>query len=250
MIRLILVGIYVALFLILSTPLMLVSWILGKVNAAAGDRLANAVVMWGFRCVWFICGIKVEVRGAEKVPTAKPVLYIGNHRSIFDIVVGYPLCKCPTGFIAKKSLLKVPLLNLWMILLKCQFLDRKNNRKGLEVILKAIELEKKGYSMFIFPEGTRNRKYDSDKFLMMHNGSFKIAIKSGAPIQPMTMVGTENIMLRHMPFIKATKVIVEFGDPIDPASLDNETKKNIGNYVAGIMEKTYSEIKPDLNNKC
>jgi 1-acyl-sn-glycerol-3-phosphate acyltransferase len=242
MIRLIIVAIDVALFLILTTPLMLADWIIGKFNRKAADRLANAVVMWGFRTVWFFCGIKLDVRGKEKVPADKALLYVGNHRSIFDIVIGYPLCKCPTAVISKKSMMKVPLLNIWMILLQCQFLDRSSTKKGLEVILKAIELAKKGVSILIFPEGTRNKDYESDKLLPMHNGSFKIATKSGALIQPVTFVGTENIMSKHMPLIKPAKVTVEFLDPIDPAQLDKETLKNIGGYVGRIIEKSYASI--------
>ena len=245
MIRLILVVIYVALFLILTTPLMLASLIIGKFNKKAADRIANSTVMWGFRCVWFICGLKIDVRGREKVPADKALLYVGNHRSIFDIVVGYPLCKCPTGVIAKKSTAKIPLLNLWMMLLHCLFLDRKNTKKGLEVILKAIEMAKNGTSILIFPEGTRNRDYSSDKLLPMHNGSFKVATKSGALIQPMTIVGTEKIMATHMPFIKSTMITVEFSDPIDPAQLDKETLKNIGGYVGGIIEERYASIRKE-----
>ena len=119
-------------------------------------------------------------------------------------------------------------------------------RKGLETILKAIELAKEGVSILIFPEGTRNRDYESDNLLPMHNGSFKIATKSGALIQPVTMVGTENILIRHIPFVKSSKVIVEFGDPIDPAALDKETMKNIGGYVGSVMQETYSSVKREL----
>ena len=59
------------------------------------------------------------------------------------------------------------------------------------------------------------------------------------------MVGVENIIIRHMPFIKPTKVIVEFGEPIDPAALDKEVKKDIGGYVRSVMQDTYSRIKSE-----
>ncbi len=245
MIRLLLAVIYVVLFLILTTPLMLISWLMKKSNRAASDKLANSVVMWGFRCVSFICGIKLEVSGMEKVPAEGGVLYVANHRSIFDIVIGYPLCKCPTGAIAKKSINSVPLLNIWMRILYCQFLDRKNPRNGLDVILKAIELEKEGVSILIFPEGTRNRNYDSDKLLEMHNGSFKISLKSGALIQPFVLYGTENILIKHIPFVRRTKVKVRFLDPIDPKTLDKETLKNVGKYVGDKIEQAYSELKAE-----
>ena len=245
MIRLIIALIYVVVFLILTTPLMLISYLMRKGNKAAADRLANSVVMWGFRCVSFICGVKLTVEGKEKVPEGA-VMYVANHRSIFDIVIGYPLCKCPTGVIAKRSMNMVPLFRIWMRILYCQFLDRKNPRSGLDVILKAIELEKEGTSILIFPEGTRNRDYSSNKLLEMHAGSFKIALKSGVPIQPFVLVGTENILIRHIPFVRSTKVRVRFLDPIDTKALDKETVKNIGRYVGDIIEKAYSEVKAEM----
>ena len=138
MIRLVLTAIYVGLFLIFTIPLMIVCAIMRRFNPSGADKLANATVMWGFRSVSHVCGIKLEVRGREKVPKDGALLYVGNHRSLFDIVVGYPLCKCPTGVIAKKSTKKIPLLNIWMILLRCLFLDRSNTKKGLRCITEAL----------------------------------------------------------------------------------------------------------------
>ncbi len=243
MIRLVLTAIYVALFLIFTIPLMIVCAVMRKFNPSGADKLANSTVMWGFRSVSHVCGIRLEVRGAEKVPKDGALLYVANHRSLFDIVVGYPLCKCPTGVIAKKSTAKIPLLNIWMVLLRCLFLDRSNTKKGLQVILDAIEMVKTGTSILVFPEGTRNKDLDSDKLLPMHNGSFKVATKGNVLIQPMAIVGTDHIMKKHL--MKGSFVIVQFCDPVDPKSLDKETLKNIGGYVGGIIEKAYAEIKAD-----
>ena len=114
MIRFILVVLFVVLFLILSTPLMLVEWIIGKFNPGLKDRSSLAIVNWAFRQVIRLAGTKVIAIGEENIPTDTAVLYVGNHRSFFDVVLTYVRVPRPTGYVAKKEMLKWPLLNIWM----------------------------------------------------------------------------------------------------------------------------------------
>lgn len=237
MIRLILALLFVVIFLIVSLPIQLVLLIVGKFNPWAKKTASLAIVSWAFNVIIFISGIKRTVIGEENVPKDQPVLYVGNHNSIFDIVLAYPRVPSPTGFIAKKEILKVPLLNIWMIYLDCLFLDRKDIRKGLEMILTAIDKVKNGISIFIYPEGTRNK---TEKPLQdFHKGSFKIAQKSGCPIIPVVINHSRDIFEAHLPFIKSTKVVIEYCKPIIMSELSKEDQKNIDNYVKKIMEETY-----------
>ncbi|MCR5157094.1 MAG: 1-acyl-sn-glycerol-3-phosphate acyltransferase [Butyrivibrio sp.] len=237
MIRVILAVLFVALFLILSLPIQLVLLIVGKFNPIAKKKASLAIVSWAFNVVSFICGIKKTVIGEENVPKDKAVLYVGNHRSIFDIVVAYPRVPGPTGFISKKEVLKVPLLNIWMIFLDCLFLDRKDIRKGLEMILSAIDKVKSGISIFIYPEGTRN-KTDAPMG-DFHKGSFKIAQKTDCPIIPVVINHSRDIFENHSPFIKPAHVTLEYCKPIIMSELSKEDQKNIDGYVKKIMEETY-----------
>ena len=209
MIRLILVGGFVVLFLILSIPIMFVEWIIGKFNRDLKDRSSLAIVNWAFRCVRFLAGAKVEYIGEENIPTDTPVLYIGNHRSFFDIVLTYVRVPRPTGYISKKEIEKVPLLNIWMRNLNCLFLDRENIKEGMQTILAAIDMMKNGKSVCIFPEGSRNK--EEGTLLPFHEGSFKIAVKSGCPIVPMTINNSAAIFENQFPFIKKAHVIIEYG---------------------------------------
>ena len=237
MIRLILAVAFVAIFLIISIPIQLVLWIISRFNEPFKKRASLAIVSWAFNVVIFICGVKRTVIGEENVPKDQAVLYVGNHRSIFDIVLCYPRVPNPTGFISKKEVLKVPLLNVWMIFMDCLFLDRKDIRKGLEMVLTAIEKVKNGISIFIYPEGTRNK---TDKPLgNFKKGSFKIAQKSGCPIVPVVVNHTEDIFEAHSPFIKSAKVTIEYCKPIVISELSKEDQKNIDQYVKSIIEKTY-----------
>ncbi len=237
MIRTIIAVLFVIVFLIVSLPIQGVLWIVGKFNPWAKKTISLAIVSWAFNVVIFISGVKRTVIGEENVPKDKAVLYVGNHRSIFDVVLEYPRVPRPTGFIAKKEILKVPLLNIWMIYMDCLFLDRTDLRKGLEMVLTAIDKVKNGISIFIFPEGTRNK---SDKPLgEFHKGSFKIAQKSGCPIIPVVINHSEEILENHFPFIKSTKVTIEYCKPVVISELSKEDQKNIDGYVKDIIEETY-----------
>lgn len=241
MIRLILVGGFVVLFLILSIPIMIVEWIIGKFNRELKDRSSLAIVNWAFRCVRFLAGTKVEYIGEENIPTDTPVLYIGNHRSFFDIVLTYVRVPRPTGYISKKEIEKVPLLNVWMRNLNCLFLDRENIKEGMQTILAAIDMMKNGKSVCIFPEGSRNK--EEGTLLPFHEGSFKIAVKSGCPIIPMTINNSAAIFENQFPFIKKAHVIIEYGKPVYPKELPKENQKRLGEYVSNIILETYNKNK-------
>ena len=244
MIRLILVACFLVLFLVLSIPVMIVEWIIGKFNRPAKDKSSLAIVKWAFRCVIFLAGTKLIIKGEENVPKDTPVLYVGNHRSYFDNIITYTRVPRLTGYIAKKEMEKIPLLNIWMRYLYCLFLDREDIKQGMKTILTAIEQAKNGISICIFPEGTRNKVPDT--FLPFHKGSFKIAEKADIPIMPMTLVNTADIFEDHQPHIKKTTVIIEYGKPIYLSELDKETRKNIDTYVSGMIQERYFELKKEL----
>lgn len=241
MLRFILVSSFVILFLILSIPLMIVEWIIGKFNMEVKNRSSLAIVNWAFRCVIFLAGTKVIALGEENIPKDCAVLYVGNHRSFFDIVLTYVRVPRPTGYVAKKEMEKIPLLSVWMKNLHCLFLDRDNIKEGMKTILTAIEKVKSGISICIFPEGTRNKTADS--FLPFHEGSFKIAEKAGVPIIPMTIVNSAAVFEDQLPKIKKRTVVIEYGKPLYINELTKEEKKAIGAKVKGIIEETYFKNK-------
>lgn len=243
MIRFIIVASFVVLFLILSIPLMFIEWIIGKFNMDIKNRSSLAIVNWAFRCVIFLSGTKVIALGEENIPTDTPVLYVGNHRSFYDIILTYVRVPRPTGYIAKKEMKKVPLLSLWMKNLHCLFLDRENIKEGLKTILEGIEKAKSGISICIFPEGTRNRNVDT--FLPFHEGSFKIAEKACIPVIPMTINNSAAIFEDHFPKIKKATVVIEYGKPIYLHELSREEKKLSTAAIQMTIEETYFKNKAD-----
>ncbi len=237
MIRVTLVAIFVVVFLIVSLPIQFVEFIIGRFNPGVKDRSSLAIVNWAFRVVLFLSGVSVTVIGEENVPKDEAVLYIGNHRSYFDIIMTYVRVPRPTGYMAKVGMLHVPSLSTWMKYLHCIFLDRSDIKAGMQSILAAIEKIKSGISICIFPEGTRNRT--DEPLLEFHNGSFKIAEKTGCPIVPMSINNAGAIWENHLPKIKKAHVVIEYAKPIYVRDLDREQKRSVSSDVRRIITENY-----------
>lgn len=236
--RTIITVLYIFLFLILGLPVLWIEWIISKFNKAHADMVQLRIVQWGLKCVAFISGVKLTVIGEENVPKDEPVLYIGNHRSFFDVVVTYARCPGLTGYIAKDGVNKVPIFRIWMKRLHCIFLKRDDMKEGLKVILKAIEYVKSGISICIFPEGTRNKDRDNPTSLLpFKEGSFKIASKTGCKIVPMALIGTADILENHFPWIHSTDIKLIYGEPIDVSALDKDQQKHVGAYCQAVVEE-------------
>ena len=243
MIRLIFVALFVVLFLIIGIPVLGIEWLIGKVSKKTMDYSSLRLVQWAFKMIIKLAGIELTVIGEENISEG-PVLYIGNHRSFFDIVITYARCKNLTGYIAKKEMLSIPLLRTWMKRLYCLFLDRENPKEGLKTILQAIDYVKNGISICIFPEGTRNKNADDLELLPFHDGSFKIASKTGCAIIPMALNNTVEIFEAHMPKIKSTHVVLEYGKPIYVKDLPKEDQKHLGAYTQNIIHDMLEKNKP------
>ena len=239
MIRFICVVIFLLLYLILGIPVLGVEWLIGRFRKETSDYQCLRLVQWAFKKILGISGVEITVIGEEQVPD-EAVLFIGNHRSYFDILLTYSRCKRLTGYVAKKEMLRYPLLRDWMNRLYCLFLDRENPKEGLKTILQAIDYVKRGISICIFPEGTRNAG-EEGSLLPFHNGSFKIAEKSGCPVVPISMNNTASIFENHLPFIKKTHVVIEYGKPFYIKDLDKETRKHIGEYCQNIIQDTINK---------
>lgn len=228
--------IFVVLFLIISLPIQGVEWIIRKFNRQAADLSSLRIVQWAFKVILFLSGVKLTVIGEDHVPRDEAVLYVPNHQSFFDIIITYARCPRLTGYVAKESTGKVPLLNIWMKRLYCLFLDRNDLKKGLKTILTGVDQMKNGISMCIFPEGTRNR-HPEEGLMPFKEGSLKMAEKSGCAIIPVALTGTADILENHFPRIKSARVILEYGEPIRPTELSKDEHKFLGAYTQHRIEE-------------
>ncbi|MCR4843067.1 MAG: 1-acyl-sn-glycerol-3-phosphate acyltransferase, partial [Eubacterium sp.] len=214
-------------------------------HEAAARRHAFKSVSRAFRVVAFLAGVDLTVINHEAIPTDEPVLYVGNHRSYFDIVLTWFLCADMTGYVAKPAVEKVPLLGSRMRDNRCLSIDRENNREALKTILKGIEYLKEDTSMFIFPEGTRATSPDG-ALLPFKEGSLKLAEKSGRKIIPVAITNCDAIYERQAPRLKPSHVIIEYLDPIDTTLLTKEEKKGLGAKIQASIQEACIKNQKDI----
>lgn len=242
MIRFLILCLFLFGFLIFSYPLLIMENSLAKKDPTAAGTESTKIVRAMFRFFLKLAGVKLTVVGEENIPKDQAVLYVGNHRSYFDILVGYVTTPGLLGFVAKKEMEAYPLLRSWMCNVNCLFLDRKDIKAGLKTILEGIEKVKSGISIWIFPEGTRGKGEDEFDMLPFKEGSLKIAEKSGCPVIPVAMVRTADVFEKHMPRLVPTEVTVYYGKPIILKELEPEKKKHAGAYTREVILEMLKEI--------
>ena len=225
MIRFLLIALLLFLYLLFGIPVLLVELLVGKISPRSRDLSCLRMVQSAFKVMLWITGADITYIGKENVPRDQAVVYVGNHNSYFDILLTYSQCPGLTGYVAKSEMLRYPLLRDWMKRLYCVFLDRTDLRAGMQMILTCIDYIKQGISICIFPEGTRSR---DGKMQPFHEGSLKMASKTGCPIIPMAITNSAQIFENHLPFVRPCKVIVEYGTPIYPKELPKEQQKFLG----------------------
>jgi 1-acyl-sn-glycerol-3-phosphate acyltransferase len=179
-----------------------------------------------------IAGAKIDIIGLENLPKNQTVLFVSNHQSNFDIPLILSTINIPKGFIAKKELEKWPFISAWMKYLNCIFMDRDNLRKSAASIVEGVNLLRSGYSMVVFPEGTRSKGKAVDEF---KGGSFKLATKSQCPIVPLTINGTYKLMEENNNAIRGADIELIIHPPIDVATLNKDELEKLPETVHSII---------------
>jgi 1-acyl-sn-glycerol-3-phosphate acyltransferase len=168
-----------------------------------------------------VIGCRLSVQGQEHIPRTGGLCVVSNHGSIVDILLILALLGRPVGFIAKKELAGIPVLNLWIFLIGGLFIDRKNIRKALRTLNRGVEQLKRGDAMLIFPEGTRSR---GRGLLPFKSGSFRLATQAGVPILPVAIRGSYEVFEKTRRFT-ASDVGVSFAPAISPAGQGDRRKE-------------------------
>lgn len=179
-------------------------------------------------------GAKINVSGTENIPQDEAVLFVSNHQSYFDIGLFLAYIEKNKGFIAKIGVQKIPLIRNYMNDLNCIYIDRGNLRQNMETILEGIEILKNGYSLVIFPEGTRN--IDMQNFKA---GSFKLAIKSGVPVVPVTIDGAYKILPKGKKLINRASLNMVVHQPIPTKDLSKQEEKNLHNVIEDLVRNGF-----------
>ncbi len=215
------IGLPITLFLFL---VVLLSLVIDR----RGGYIHGIGRLW-LRIILGLSGVRVAVRGVELVPKDRPVIFLSNHQGAFDIPALQSNIPGRFKWVAKKSLFKIPVVGWSMGLAGYISIERESAGSAYKSIEAAAGEIKNGASVLIFPEGTRSK---TGELLPFKRGAFILAAKSGAPVVPIAIRGTKDIMKKGSLLIRPSDVVITIGEPIQPATLSE----------SGLKERTREAI--------
>ena len=173
------------LLLVLGIPSLLFVWLINR-------RLwLYPVALFGAEAWLKLCGAKVRVSGLENLIDGEQYVFISNHRSYLDTAALFRYAGRRIGIVAKKELLKVPVMGQGMGFVNVIAIDRSNPERAKESMDKARRVIETGYSFGVFAEGTRALP---GELLPFKKGAFHLALQTGARIIPVVFENTDVMM--------------------------------------------------------
>lgn len=217
--------------LVLTLPVAFVSFVFFK------EKGVSFIIWQGYnfeaKFILAMCGIIVRNYGKEKVPKGKTYVIASNHQSQLDILVNAASTPSLYKFLSKAEAAKIPLLG-YIIRNACILIDRSNKaskQAGFEAMEKTI---RDGYSVLIYPEGTRNRTQEPLK--NMYDGAFRLAILTQTPLLVTTLVGAGKLSNPHRTVDLAPGFIRSYWDaPISTEGMTEEDIPRLREQVRQIM---------------
>jgi len=137
------------------------------------------------------CGATVRVTGLSHLDPDTEYVFASNHRSYLDTATLFAFTGKRMGLVAKKELLKVPVLGQGMSFVNIIAIDRSNSERARQSMERAREVIDDGYSFGVFVEGTRAMP---GELLPFKKGAFHLAIQTQAPIVPVAIKNTDRMM--------------------------------------------------------
>ena len=202
-----------ALLVIFGIPVLLVAWL------AAKPDLVYPWALFGGRNWLRLSGVNVSVKGREHLDPKQTYVFISNHRSYLDTATLFVYTGRRIGLLAKKELLKVPILGYGMGFVNVMAIDRSNSERARETVADATNRIKSGISFGVFAEGTRAKP---GEFLRFKKGAFYMAVAAGAPIVPVALKNTDVLMGKGTGKCKSGTIEMVMLPPIPTAGLSTD----------------------------
>ena len=221
--------------------IVLLSIVLGTLAVLArlfdsSNNLSHRVSrLWG-RLLCTLNGIQVDIEGLEHIRKDQAQIFIANHQGFFDIFALNGFMPVQIRWVAKSGLFKIPFVG-WSIAASGYVpVDRSNRKKSYQAFLATIEKLKAGNSIVIFPEGTRSVDGTIGPF---KKGGLLLSVRSGAPLVPVTLLGTGNIIRKGSGIIRPGPIQIIISPPIPSQTVADEKEENVLRTLRDIICKNY-----------
>ena len=184
-----------------------------------------------------LVGVRVEVRGVEHLERGLVYIFMPNHSSNLDPPVLIPAIPGRTSILVKKEVFRIPILGTAMKWAELVPVDRGNREAAIESVNAAIRVMQCGLHMLVFPEGTRT---SDGRLLPFKKGPFHLAMDSGAPVVPITVLGTFESWPKTRFALRPGTATVVFHEPIDPRAFPDRES-----LMEAVREKIASALPPE-----
>jgi 1-acyl-sn-glycerol-3-phosphate acyltransferase len=220
------------LLLFVGAPAILFLWIINR-------RLwLYPLGLWGAKTWLKACGANVQVKGLENLRDDEQYVFISNHRSYLDTATLFRYTGKRMGIVAKKELLRVPVLGQGMHFVNVIAIDRSNPERARRSMEKARQVMENGYSFGVFAEGTRAMP---GELLPFKKGAFHLALQTGRPIVPVAIKNSDRLMGKRTGVAYAGTIEMVILPPIDIKDY-SETE------IMELLNRTRTAIARELGN--
>lgn len=221
-----------SMLLIIGTPTIIFCWLVNR------REWLYPWCLFGAKNWLRLSGMKIVTRGKENIDPKKSYVFICNHRSYLDTATIFYYTGQRIGVIAKKELLKVPILGYGMTYVNIMAIDRSNNQRAVETMKAATDKLNSGTSYAIFAEGTRAMP---GEFLPFKKGAFYMAIEAGVPIIPVAFKNTDRLMGKKTGVAQPGTIEVVFMPPVSTENLSP-----VDADVVKVRDEVHAMIKKEL----
>ena len=225
---------YFWIYLIIVWPVLIyVQHLRKKGDIKRHDEIALPIIQRWAKRLLKLAGASVTVLGTENIPSDDTAaVFVSNHQGYFDIPLCISFLGNAKGLVAKKEIKKIPLIRSWMEELGCVFIDRENPRASVAALNEASERVAQGYSMVIFPEGTRSKTGEMGEF---KGGAFRVAQKNKVPVVPFFIDGSDYLLEQNGFRIKPHAVTISILPAIDTSEYSREDWKALPELTQHIV---------------
>jgi 1-acyl-sn-glycerol-3-phosphate acyltransferase len=223
-----------ALLLVLGPPAIGLSLLLGK-----REKL-YPWALFGGRLWLRLSGARIGVSGLEHLNPRESYVFIANHRSFLDTATLFCFAGRRIGLLAKKELLKVPILGYGMGFVNVLAIDRSNRERAMQTTKAATERLRAGVSFGVFAEGTRARP---GQLLPFKKGGFYMAVEAGVAVVPVAIKNTDELMGKGTGAARPGTIEMVVLPPVETKGLKTDED------VKRLTEHTHALIAEELGLK-
>lgn len=178
----------IALFLFINLPIMKYTKIKNRYKVYVTRSIAIFMNH-------FVLRLRISVQGLENIPRNGKLTVYANHKSYADPFIILGVLDIPMTVTPKMGVYKLPIIGLWLKYLGAFPIDRSSDRNTARAMVDAIKVVKSGMGMLIFPEGGIKDRY-AEKMVAMRAGAYRVSMKAGADMLPISLQNTTNIKYR------------------------------------------------------